>query len=247
MMKKFFLCLLAAAVLLPLLPSSALTPCEHYPGEVADNELVEANLIPAQPGIDGSVDLCCPICGQVVDTDILPALPAAADHPAASDDENPPFVPDAAQQQDPAPAPAPAADSQPPADPEPQAEPEPVQPARPEPPAAQTGQAGSGVPAGSGIASQPQADERPEAEDTAGNVQASSSGSAPSGNVGAIGNANRANTGGKRGTDRPVGEKPQSFPFRRIKMKPKKGIRAEAPGELLWPVYGTPFQNLYNN
>ena len=39
----------------------------------------------------------------------------------------------------------------------------------------------------------------------------------------------------------------QTFPFRRIKMKPKPGLRAEAAGELLWPVYGTPFQNIYND
>ena len=42
-------------------------------------------------------------------------------------------------------------------------------------------------------------------------------------------------------------EKPQTFPFRRVKMKPKPGLRAEAAGELLWPVYGTPFQNIYND
>ena len=245
-MRKRLLSLLAAAVFVPLLSASALTPCEHFPGQVTENELVESNLIPAKPGVDGSVDLVCPICGQIVDTDILPALPAEAEHPAASDDEIAPSVPETVQQD-----PEPAAVPQPQAEPEPPAEPEPAAeqalPAQPEPPAVQAGQAGSSIPAGSGIPPQPQADVRPEAEDTAGNVQASSSGSTQSGSVGAIGNANRANTGGKRGTDRPAGEKPQSFPFRRIKMKPKKGIRAEAPGELLWPVYGTPFQNLYNN
>ena len=61
-------------------------------------------------------------------------------------------------------------------------------------------------------------------------------------------NAGRADTGGAEGTAQPIiAPKPQTFPFRRVKMKPKPGLRAEAAGELLWPVYGTPFQNLYND
>jgi hypothetical protein len=38
-----------------------------------------------------------------------------------------------------------------------------------------------------------------------------------------------------------------SFPYRRVKMNPKEGIFAEAAGSLLWPLYGTPFQVLYND
>ena len=38
-----------------------------------------------------------------------------------------------------------------------------------------------------------------------------------------------------------------SFTFRRVKMKPEPGIRAEAAGKLLWPIYGNPFQVIYND
>lgn len=38
-----------------------------------------------------------------------------------------------------------------------------------------------------------------------------------------------------------------SFTFRRIKMHPEPGIRAEAAGELLWPIYGTPFSVLHDD
>ena len=68
-----------------------------------------------------------------------------------------------------------------------------------------------------------------------------------SGGGGAIRNAGRVNTGGSSGTGGRESAQPQSFPFRRLRLKPKPGIRAEAAGELLWPVYGTPYQNLYND
>ncbi len=36
------------------------------------------------------------------------------------------------------------------------------------------------------------------------------------------------------------------FPYRRVKMQPEAGIRAEGAGVLLWPVAVSPFQSLFN-
>ena len=36
------------------------------------------------------------------------------------------------------------------------------------------------------------------------------------------------------------------FPYRRVKMQPEAGIRAEGAGVLLWPVTVSPFQSLFN-
>ena len=106
MLKRFLLLFLS--LLLIALPAFA---CEHIDsGEVADDELEEVNKIPPQEGVDGSVDLACPICGEIVEQVILPALPVPAEHPASFDEE--------AQT-------APAQVAQPVAPPEPDPEPEP--------------------------------------------------------------------------------------------------------------------------
>ena len=88
MNKRFFAFLLSFLLLFPLLPASAQDLCEHIlSGQVADDEWEMINVVPAQEGVDGYADLCCPICYQIVDSIILPALPVEAEHPAASDDE----------------------------------------------------------------------------------------------------------------------------------------------------------------
>ena len=252
-MKRYFLYLAAVVLLLPLFSAFALTPCEHYPGQVADNELEEVNRIPPQEGIDGSVDLCCPICHQVVDSTVLPALPVSAEHPASSDEENPPSAPESAVQQEQEltsqPEPAVQQEQELPSQPgsvsvtEPES---PVQPVQPEAPVSAEGNTEAIAPAESGTTSQVSVAAPPEANDVTGNVPQQTSGS--TGGSGSAGRSGRTNSGGNSGngtTDE--NNRPQTFPFRRIRMKPKPGIRAEAAGELLWPVYGTPFQNLYSD
>ena len=247
-MKKYLLCFLAA--ILFLLPVSSLA-CEHYPGQVADEELEEANKVPPQEGVDGSEDLICPICGEVVDHVILPALPAPAEHPASSDEENPP-----AAQPEPEPETIQPEQPEQPLQPEEPAQPkEPAQPARPEAPAAKTGGDGAVTGADGGSSSGTSGGTPPKAQDTTANVRPQTDGSAgtqaqaSSGTAGGGGTARktgRTNTAGTAGNGAKDSREALSFPFRRIRMKPQPGIRAEAAGELLWPVYGTPLQNIYN-
>ena len=335
-MKKRFLSVMTAVLLLiPLFSAMAIEPCEHYPGEVADHELLEINKIPPQEGVEGSADLCCPICGQIVDCVIFPALPPEASHPASTDEENLPVsepepreetviaeemtepVPQVAasepeepaavpvqaetpvkserpeksenpaksespaQSETPAQAESPAqsetsaqpeaaAQSESPAQSETPAQPEaPVQsetpagekaaePETPLQPGDQAGQAGGTEAAssaeGKGETQQTTASEPKKAKDVIANEPPQTGGSAGGGGsvgsaarTGALSNAGRVNTGGEEGTATPDSKPPQTFPARRIKMKPKPGIRAEAPGILIWPLYGTPFQSLYND
>jgi hypothetical protein len=301
MKKRYFLILTALFLLLPVLSAFALNPCEHYPGQVADHELEEVNKIPPQEGVAGSVDLRCPICHQIVDSVILPALPMPAEHPASSDAENPPaaapaFQPDpepaiqpeaSAQQEAPAQPEAPVqpetpvqpeapvqaeapaqpetpaqaeapAQSETPAQPETPVQPEtparsetPAQsetPVQPEAPAQAAGGTEAVAPAEAGSPAQATAAEPPKVQDVTANEPPQTGGAvAGSGTVGTPARSGALkNTGGQAAADTQNGVKVRTFPYRRIRMKPRPGIRAEAPGDLIWPVYGTPFQDLFS-
>jgi len=304
MVKRSLLLFLAFLVLLAV-PALA---CIHTDtGEIVDEDLVEANRIPAQPGVAGSVDIVCPVCREVIEHVVLPPLPAEAEHPASSDAETsapvvpqetirepepepqpqpepPPQSEQPAQLVQPAQPAQPEASAQPvqPAQPaQPAARPEtPVQPAQPaqpvqpaqsetpakpvtpaeparsEDPAPQSG--GSAViPAagtGSNAPAAAPAAEPQKAQEVIANVPPETASTAGTGGTatgssggGAARQAGRAKISGGGEEAAVPAEKPQTFPFRRIKMKPKPGIRAEAAGELLWPVFGTPFQNIYND
>ena len=267
-MKKVLLCLLTAAALAFLL--SCAVACGHYPGEVADNELEEINKVPPQEGIDGSEDLACPICHEIVEHVILPALPVSAEHPASSDDE----VPDSGQAEQPAPEPEQSSQAEQPERPAQPAQPEtasqaeqpeqPAQPARQETPSQAAPSDPSEEPAQSeiptsqsgGDSRQPSSAQPPAPQDAAANERPQTGGSSSGGTGTSAGssagnssgrNAGRTNTGGEQGSDNAEPEKIRTFPFRRIRMQPKPGIRAEAAGELLWPVSGTPFQSIYSD
>ena len=95
MLKRFLPLLLILT--LSVFPALA---CVHTDsGEVVDEDLLEANLIPAQPGVAGSVDLICPYCSEVIEHIVFDPLPAEAEHPASSDEEIPPFSAPAEQQE----------------------------------------------------------------------------------------------------------------------------------------------------
>ena len=84
MLKRSFLLFFALCIIVAF-PALA---CVHTDsGEVVDEDLLEANLIPAQPGVAGSVDIICPLCREVVEHVILAPLPVEAEHPASSDAE----------------------------------------------------------------------------------------------------------------------------------------------------------------
>ena len=263
-MKKSVLCFMTTILFLfPFLPASALNPCEHYPGQVADHELEEVNKVPPQEGVAGSVDLRCPICHQIVDSTILPALPMPAEHPASSNKENSQPVkklPESASivssesQDSRSETPvSPAASSPAETTVKSEKQEKTENPEKPENPAQSAG-TGAVTPADGGNTVRASEDEPRKAQDVTANEAPETGGSAEGGGTagsaartGAMRNAGRANTGGAEGTDTPGNRPPQTFPYRRIKMKPRPGIRAEAPGELIWPLYGTPFQSLYND
>lgn len=287
-MKKRLCLIITVILLLPVLSAFALNPCEHYPGQVADHELEEVNKIPPQEGVAGSVDLRCPICHQIVDSAILPALPMPAEHPAASDAETPP---NAAPQPDPEPVTSTEVFVQPeaPAQPKTQTQAEvpvqqetsaqsktqvqaevqaqqetPVQPETPvqsesparsemlaqaEAPSQTASDIKAVVSAEGGSPDQSSAAEPPKAQDMTANVPAQTGGSAEGG--GTTGSPARnsvlTNTSAQTAADSQNSVKVRTFPYRRIKMKPRPGIRAEAPGDLIWPLYGTPFQDLFSD
>ena len=264
MLKRFLPLLLILTI--SVFPALA---CVHTDsGEVVDEDRLEANLIPAQPGVAGSVDLICPYCSEVIEHIVFDPLPAEAEHPASSDEEIPPASVPAEQQetvQEQTPqqesstqSEQPAQPVQPaqPAQPEAPAQPvTPAEPAQPEAPASRSGGAAS-VPAADTGSSSPAAApaaEPPKAQEVTVNVPPETASAAGGGGKatgssggGAARQGGRAKISGG-GEEAVPTEKPQTFPFRRIKMKPKPGLRAEAAGELVVPVYGTPFQNIYND
>ena len=331
MLKRFLPLLLVLT--LSVFPALA---CVHTDsGEVVDEDLLEANLISAQPGVAGSVDLICPLCHEVIEHIVFDPLPAEAEHPASSDAEiTPVSVPvgqqetvqeqtsqqgSSAQPEEPS-QPAEPAQSEVPvqsvttaepaqpaqpevlvqsvttaepaqpaqpevpvqsvttAEPAQPAQPEvPVQPAQPAEPAqsevpvqsvmtAESAQPEAPASRSDGSAAVPAADtgsnspvaspaaEPPKAQEVTVNVppetvSAAGGGGKATGSSGggAARQGGRAKISGGGEEAAVPAEKPQTFPFRRMKMKPKPGIRAEAAGELLWPVFGTPFQNIYND
>ena len=253
MLKRFLPLLLILT--LSVFPALA---CVHTDsGEVVDEDLLEANLIPAQPGVAGSVDLICPYCSEVIEHIVFDPLPAEAEHPASSDEEIPPASAPAGQQetvQEQTPQQESSAQPEEPSQPVQPAKP--AQPAQPEAPASQSGGAAA-VPAADTGSSSPAAvpaAEPPKAQEVTVNVPPETASTAGGGGKatgssggGAARQGGRAKISGGGEEAAVPAEKPQTFPFRRMKMKPKPGIRAEAAGELLWPVYGTPFQNIYND
>lgn len=243
--------------------------CVHTDsGEVVDEDLVEANLIPAQPGVAGSVDIICPLCREVIEHIVFAPLPAEAEHPASSDAEIPPVsapaaeqetVPEQTSQQESSPQPEQPAQPAQPAQPEAPVQPvTPAEPAQPEAPASRS-DGSAAVPAADTGSSSPAAApaaEPPKAQEVTANVPPETASAAGGGGTaagtgssggGAARQGGRAKISGGGEEAAVPAEKPQTFPFRRMKMKPKPGIRAEAAGERLWPVYGTPFQNIYND
>lgn len=284
-MYKCFL-LLLAVLLIAALPALA---CEHYPGEVVEDELQMINYIPPQEGVAGSADLSCPICGDIVDHVDFDPLPLPADHPAESDAEtlsSPQTAPDSAEPEEPVRITEPETPVEPKTPVEPETPAEPVQvsetpwePEEPSPPSQtsssqpetpkepeQTGataQTETPVGKSDGSATEIQTESSrntssdraesaaPKAEDVIADIpaeeeKANEKSSTETKTKTIVKYTERTVTGNEQDAAKPT-EKPQTFPFRRVKMKPKPGLRAEAAGELLWPVYGTPFQNIYND
>lgn len=126
-------------------------------------------------------------------------------------------------------------------------------PVQSENPLPQAGRTGTAAADASGAAQQAVEADPPKAQDVAGDLAPWQTGGTAGGG-GSTGSAGRKSTNTARvnvvgGEEAPAGENRniRTFPYRRVKMKPRPGIRAEAAGILLWPVNGTPFQSLYND
>lgn len=123
----------------------------------------------------------------------------------------------------------------------------------PLPQAAGTETAATAAADAGGAAQQAVKADPPKAQDVTANVAPQQTGGTAGGG-GSTGSAGRKSTNTARvnavgGEDTPAEEKKniRTFPYRRVRMKPRPGIRAEAAGILLWPAFGTPFQSLYND
>ena len=123
----------------------------------------------------------------------------------------------------------------------------------PLPQAAGTETAATAAADAGGAAQQAVKADPPKAQDVTANVAPQQTGGTAGGG-GSTGSAGRKSTNTARvnavgGEDTPTEEKKniRTFPYRRVRMKPRPGIRAEAAGILLWPAFRTPFQSLYND
>ncbi len=125
--------------------------------------------------------------------------------------------------------------------------------AQSENPLPQAGGTGTAAADANGAAQQAAKADPPKAQDVTANVAPQQTGGTAGGG-GTTGSAGRKATNTARvnavgGEEAPAEENQntRTFPYRRVKMKPRPGIRAEAAGILLWPAFGTPFQSLYND
>ena len=244
-MKKTTLWLTTIILAVLLLFDSACA-CEHYETIYFIEDLVLEGKKNPQVGIPGYTgDLCCPDCGEVcIPGTVIPALQPEAELPASDDRDT---------------------GNRPRPQPEPQVQPEsPVQPetpVQPEQPSGSSGQAQSENP---GI-QQPSAISGPsETQNTSSGSlpQAAPDRSAPAQTLPSGTTSSSSGRTGKQQTPSsdgfqqqpavnhplpPEGKFSWKFPYRRKKLNPQPGIRAEAAGILVWPVPASPFQTLWGN
>lgn len=231
-MKKTILRILAFLPAAVLLLAAAASACEHYPEEVSESELIPSGYAEPGVGVPGYTgDLLCPVCGEVcIPGKTIPAKQPEAPHPASNDGETETL-----------PKPQPK--------PEPQPEPEP-----------QGSQDGPEAPSDSGgvTYAEPGANDTPAASSpsaipVAPAVQAPAAPASSSGGNRYPNYSGRNNppSGGKQ-QEEPKAELPEGrfsyrFPYRRVRLRPAEGIRAEAAGDLIWPVPRSPFQTLWGD
>ena len=221
-MKKRALCFLAAAVLLLLLPcASPADGCDHV---TKPSEWILQGYVDPQPGVPGySGDFCCPVCGavkqrgqQIAPQEIVEPEPDAP----ASEPDPPADIPSGQEE-------PPAEPDQPVTPPQPQ-EPEapPAEPAQPDtPPAAE---AQEELP--------PVIQEQPPEESAPAEQPANPPASKP----------NTGNPPRKKPAATQRERFSAAYPYRRVKMTPAPGLRAEAAGVPLGPA-GSPLQQLLGN
>ncbi len=217
-MKKRVLFFLTAAVM--LLASASGLACVHYDKSIVEaKDLKLRGHVEPEIGVPGySGDLCCPVCGEVV----IPGGPLAPK-------ENSPGV-----------AVTPGKPSQKKAPDQPVTQAKPESPVRPEEPVRLPPQEKPEEPVRT---AKPEKTARPTDRTRDGQkpkVTASPERTVKSGQP-----SPAENTAGP-GTEKPARERfSVRYPYRRVKMQPVAGIRAEAAGILLWSAAASPFQSLF--
>ena len=234
-MKKTILRVLAFLPAAVLLLAAAASACEHYPDEVSEAELIPSGYAEPGVGVPGYTgDLLCPVCGEVcIPGKTIPAKQPEAPHPASNDGET---------ETPPKPQPKP--------EPQPEHEPQGTQDG-PEAPS----DSGGVTYAEPGTNDTPAASS-PSAIPVAPAVQAPAAQTSASGYSRPASTSSSGRTSGKAGSgkkqEEPKAELPEGrfsyrFPYRRVRLRPAEGIRAEAAGDLIWPVPRSPFQTLWGD
>ena len=267
-MKKRAFCFLAAAVLLLLLLPAPALACDHTDEDGEPLKYVRKGYVAPQIGVPGySGDLCCPKCGAVViKGETLPALENPAgpgsgtdpDPPQKTEAPKPTEKPTSAPTDTPkptkAPTPEPTATPQPTKapTPTPTATPKPTKALTPEPPATPK-LTKAPMPEPTTVpkpTATPKLTEKPTPEPT--KVPKVTK---PPKKTRAPENTKKpASTGpGKRGRDPAAADGTlgrerfsERFPYRRVRMRPEEGIRAEGAGILVWPAAISPFQSMFD-
>ena len=223
-MKKRALCFLTAAVLLLLLPcASPADGCDHV---TKPSEWILQGYVDPQPGVPGySGDFCCPVCGAVKKRG-EPLAPLPLDDENAEKTDILPENEEGGYELVPA-EPATPAEPAAPAAPEAPAQPAaPAEPAQPDTPPAAAAQ--EELP--------PVIQEQPPEESAPAEQPANPPASKP----------NTGNPPRKKPAATQRERFSAAYPYRRVKMTPAPGLRAEAAGVPLGPA-GSPLQQLLGN
>ena len=243
MLKRVF----ALFTILLFLPVLAFAECNHHDEDGRPYGLVPRGYVPPQPGVPGwSGDQCCAACGAVVIRGSeIPALPEEDRRDEKKEEEDQPVVP--------ADVPVVSVEQpEPPVVSVEQPQEQPVSPAQPEAPVvpaaqpvtpAETKEQAPVQPAESRQETQVQPESKPadlpapppEEKKT---EQKQTNKPADSGKKTSGGGGKTKKAGRERFSDR--------FPYRRVKMTPDPEYIAEFAGELLWPLTGSPFLEMFD-
>ena len=245
------LLVLSAAAAVLLLPSGGLA-CDHYPEELGVSDLILIGSVEPQIGVPGfSGDLCCPVCDEVcIPGEEIPALEPESTNPYVYNEEKP-----SAPEPEPEAQHPPVSETRQQESVRPEEPVNPGEPAKPEEPVNPGKAVKSEKPSKSGTKDAQKQSEAKSEKDSVKVAPAVSAPSVPASKRSSAASSGSRGSGGGGGyvpeaAAEPVipeGRVSALYPYRRIRLKPAKGIFAEAAGKLLWPSASSPFQSLFGD